>query len=114
MKYLLSILFLMLPVAFASAQALDGFVNITEGIAEIVAILVPLVVSLSFIVFVWGIIQYLLAKDPESQSKAKGYIVWSVVAMAVIAGVWGISNFLLGNLGIDPNDSNNINIPNVR
>lgn len=119
MKYLLSVLTLLLAPAVTFAvgagepPALGGFNSIATGFSGIINILVPVMISLAFIYFAWGVIKYVLAKDPEKQKEARGTIVWGVISITVIVGVWGISNFLLEQFDIDT-EVNNINVPRVQ
>lgn len=65
-------------------------------------LLVPVVISLALIYFIWGIIQYVIAQSEETKADAKTHIIYGVIAMFVIVSIWGITNFIAVYLGITP------------
>ena len=75
----------------ASLQALVGTVNVAVG----------LLLAVEALVFIYGVIRYILAKGPEESKNAKTYIIWSLVAIVVTAAVWGIVNLLVSFLGVE-------------
>lgn len=114
MKYLLTLLALALPAVVSAQAALGGFMSIVFAMGNIISALVPLMISLAFVVFAWGIIRYVLAKDPEAQKEAKGTIVWGIIAITAIVGVWAIAYFLLGQVGVNQGDVVDIVIPGIQ
>ena len=76
-----------------SLQALVGTVNVAVG----------LLLAVEALVFIYGVIRYILAKGPEEAKAGKTYIIWSLVAIVVTAAVWGIVNLLIDFLGINSN-----------
>ena len=63
---------------------------------------VPLLMALSVVGFVYGIIQYFLNPDNEEKRKAgKSFMLWGLVALFVIVSIWGLvgilSNTFLGS-----------------
>ncbi len=65
-------------------------------------LLVPVVITLALIYFIWGIIQYVIAQSDEKKVDAKKQIIYGVIAMFVIVSIWGITNFIAFYLGITP------------
>lgn len=65
-------------------------------------LLVPVVITLALIYFIWGIIQYVIAQSEENKNDAKTHIIYGVIAMFVIVSIWGITNFIAVYLGITP------------
>lgn len=69
------------------------------------AILEPLlfvVFGLAFIMFVWGIVEFI--RDSESndgREKGKRNILWGVVGMVIMVSVFGIINIIIGTIGAD-------------
>ena len=65
-------------------------------------LLVPVVITLALIYFIWGIIQYVIAQSDEKKEDAKTHIIYGIIAMFVIVSIWGITNFIAAYLGITP------------
>lgn len=64
-------------------------------------VLVPLVFSLAFIVFLWGIFNFFIAggADEEKREKGKQFMVWGFIAFFVMVSLWGIVNLMVGTFG---------------
>lgn len=64
-------------------------------------VLVPLVFSLAFIVFLWGIFNFFIAggADEEKREKGKQFMVWGIIGFFVMVSVWGIVNLLVNSFG---------------
>lgn len=65
-------------------------------------LLVPVVITLALIYFIWGIIRYVIAQSEENKGDAKTHIIYGIIAMFVIVSIWGITNFIAVYLGISP------------
>lgn len=79
--------------------------SITEFLGKVnAAILNPLIVLLlivALVVFLWGIFQFVLHNDDETErERGKRSIVWGLVGMFIMFAVWGIVRLILGTLGI--------------
>jgi len=75
-------------------------VNLQELINNV---LLPFVMALAFLVFVWGMFQYFIAGagNEESREKGKSLMIWATVAFLFIIVFWGVINFLIGTLGLN-------------
>ena len=72
---------------------------------------IPILITLAVIYFIWGVINYAIAKDESAKTEGRGAMVWGLVALMVIVSVWGLVNFMKDFIGIQ--DDNEINIPCV-
>jgi len=63
--------------------------------------LIPLLLAIAFIVFLWNIVRYFIigGGNPEDQEKAKSVAMWGIFAFAIILSIWGIVNLFVGDLG---------------
>ena len=69
-----------------------GFVN------AIINQAIPVVVSLAFLFFVWGLAKFiLLSGDEKRHEEGRNIMIWGIIALFVLVSVWGIVN-LVGNL----------------
>lgn len=103
----------LMPV-LAFAQVQQG--NSTFGTGTINNILVQfkgivntaliVLAGVAVIVFIVGIIRFVLASaDAEKRGEARGYMIYAVIAFAVIAGLYGLANALLNFFNISSGDT---------
>ncbi len=85
---------LLILVTFAPIPALAQRVNDFEGlVAKIYGMLssvVPLIVALTLIVFLWGIFQLVRSNSEDARADAIKVITFGVVALFVMISVWGL------------------------
>ena len=64
------------------------------------ALVVPLLFSLSFVVFVWGALQYIIAggHDEEAREKGKSLILYGLIIFLVMFLLWSIGTFVVNTL----------------
>ena len=87
-----------LPKAEA-AWTIDCGVTVGSGVTGILTwigcilteAIVPILVTLAIIGFIWGIIEYYLNPDnEEKRKKGKSFILWGLISLFVIVSMWGI------------------------
>jgi hypothetical protein len=102
---------------FASAQNQTCF-NIDNAntfsvllcrIGNILNSVIPILITLAVIYFIWGVIQYGIAKDESAKTEGRGAMINGLIALMVIVSVWGLVNFMKDFIGIS--DDNEITIP---
>ena len=94
-KILSSLAILAIPlVGYAAAPTnFSGFVSIFLNILNM---LVPIIVGLAFVVFLWGIVKFVGAGgDTEKIREGKNVIVYGIVGLFVMVSVWGLVNVLV-------------------
>src|SRR5438445_125578 len=113
-KYLLAAALGMLPfttfadnVVVGNNVDTTGINNTISSLTHTVNLIVPLMLAFAVVVFIYGVIRYVIAQGPEEAGKARGYIIWSVVGLAVILAVWGLANLLINFFGVKPLQLNN-------
>ena len=67
-------------------------------------IVVPVIFTLAFLVFVWGVVNYFFLHGGEEGKREEGrqFILWGIIGMVVLFSVWGFVSILLSTLGITP------------
>lgn len=101
---LLNFVFLVPVIVFAEdpspPQNLGEFFNIITGL--IGNSIIPLIFTIAFMFFVWGVVQYVLYPDDEGKKeKGRQFMIWGLIALTVMFSVWGLVNILTGTFGID-------------
>lgn len=77
-------------------SALDKFIGtVTE---EILLPLIMLLAVIAFAVFVWGVVQMIIAAgDEEKRTIGQKHILWGIIGLVILFGASGIVAFL-GNI----------------
>ncbi len=88
-KILYTIGFWALPL-FVLAQGFNPFANILVKVKDILNLIVPIVITLALIYFIWGVAQYVTAKDDDKKAEARDTMIYGTVGLFVIVSVWGI------------------------
>lgn len=70
-------------------------------IAFINRVLVPLIFSIAFIVFIWGMFQYFVAggADSEKREQGRNLALAGIIGFFIMVSIWGIVNALVGTFG---------------
>ena len=108
MKKLLNIAALgalaMLPGVAGAQFASDGgdfglflgnVINFANGV------LIPFILGIGFLVFVWGMFRYFIAggADEEARSNGKNLMIWATLGFVLIIVFWGVVNLLASSTG---------------
>lgn len=72
---------------------------------------VPVLIALGVLYFVWGVVQYVISSDEEAKKAGRDRIIFGIIGLAVIIGLWGLVNFLRNTFGLS--NTTNIQLPTV-
>ncbi len=86
-------------------------VYLTTGFGSILKILntyvIPGLIVLATIYFLWTVIQYIRAKDAKGQEEHRGRMIQGIIGLVVIVAVWGIVKVVTNVFDIGgPNTAN--------
>ena len=100
---------LALPM-LASAQIADtggGGGNFEALLLNILAftntILIPFIIAIGFLVFVWGMFQYFIAggANDEKKEAGKSLMIYATLGFVLIIVFWGVVNLLTQSTGLE-------------
>ena len=77
--------------------------SIILKIGELLSAVIPVLIALGVVYFVWGVVMYVIADSEEAKSKGKNSMIYGVIGLAVIVGLWGLVGIVINTFGI--NDS---------
>jgi len=72
-------------------------------VSQILGAVVPVLIALGVVYFVWGVVSYMIGGDEEAKKKGRDKIIYGIIGLAVIIGVWGLVNILTRTFGVDNN-----------
>lgn len=90
--------FLALPAYAQGATVQDLIRKIVTGILQPV---VALLFGLATVIFLWGVIQYVIAQagDEKKLADAKRVMIWGIIGLFIMASAWGIVQVLCDFFG---------------
>ena len=115
MKKLLKLLPLLSFFAFFPLVAfgdhcggITGLGGILCRLNEFLGALLPFLVALGVIYFVWGVVQYFIGDSEEAKKKGKDRIIYGLIGLAIIISIWGLVFILVRTLGIGQDAAPNV------
>lgn len=70
-------------LAFAQA----GILNFLNQIQVIIAAVIPILIGIALLAFMWGVIKYLFGGDKE---QGKQIMIGGIIALFVMTSIWGL------------------------
>src|SRR5580698_9703470 len=92
-----------MPATTATNPAFSTFLNAV--VVQIVNPLILLLVAVAFIVFLWGVFEFIAhAGDEAKRSEGQQAILWGLVGLVIMFGAYGIINIA----------ATTFNVPNIQ
>ncbi len=94
LKILTLFSFILLP-SIVLAAAPSNFQDLIAKFMNLISMLVPLVMSLAVLGFIWGLVTYIWSGGNEEKRKeGRKFIVWGIIALFVMVSIWGLVGML--------------------
>jgi uncharacterized membrane protein len=110
MKKIISFSAVLAVVAPALVFAADAFSIITK-VNQILSLIIPVLITLAVVYFIWGVIQYTVSSDDEKKKKARGAIIQGLIGLFVIVAFWGIVGLITNTFGVGSSQISGSAIP---
>lgn len=81
-------------------QSYGGVESVIGNILFIVAKLVPILIGLAVVFFLWGVMKYGLSQKEEERESAKGIIINGIIILFVMVSFWGLVNVIANTLDL--------------
>ena len=71
-------------------------------------VLIPFIIGIGFLVFVWGMFQYFIAggANDEKKESGKSLMIYATLGFVLIIVFWGVINLLATSTGLQNEDIN--------
>jgi len=80
-------------------------------IRDILNSVVPVLIALGVVYFIWGVITYVISDDEEAKKKGRDRIIYGIIGLAVIVAMWGLVGILTRTFNVD--NSGVITLPTI-
>ena len=96
----------LLPVFVFAQVVVDNSDELKDYIGDVIGFintaLIPAILAIAFLVFIWGIFQYFIAgaSDEEKRESGRKLMLWGIIGFVVIIAIVGIVNLLAGATGL--------------
>ncbi|MCA9362752.1 hypothetical protein KC851_00305 [Candidatus Kaiserbacteria bacterium] len=108
-----SILALPMVASAQLANSGDGgaFQDLLENIVDFTNdILIPFIIAIGFLVFVWGMFRYFIAggANDEAKQSGKSLMIWATLGFVLIIVFWGVINLIASSTGLEGDNIDDI------
>ena len=80
--------------AVASAAVVD-IPSFFALVASVLNAVIPVIIGLAFVVFLWGIYKYVTTASLDGKAGAKETIIYGLIGLFVMLSAWGLVNVLI-------------------
>ena len=103
---------LVLGTPFVAAAATTDVASLFEYLTALIAGLVPFVISLAVLFFLWGVFKFVASgDDEEKRASGRQLMINGVIAIFVMVSIWGLIAFLDSTLGLEDDIQEPVQLP---
>jgi hypothetical protein len=82
----------------------SGLGTVICNLQQLLNSVVPLLIALGVVYFVFGVVQYVIAGGEEAKKKGRDHVIYGIIGLTIIVALWGVvglvvSTFNLGGQG---------------
>src|SRR3989338_3837023 len=74
--------------------------DVLARISNFFSAVLPVLISLGVIYFVWGVVQYFIGEGEEAKTKGRDRIIYGIIGLAVIISIWGLVAIITNTFGV--------------
>lgn len=87
-----------LPLLAFAATTIEGVIQTVD---DILASIIPILMVVATVVFLWGIVMYITAAgDEKKAATAKTYITSGIIGLFFMVAIWGIVNAIVSTFQV--------------
>lgn len=99
-------------LAFAQSACGTGDIGaILCRIAELINQIMPILIALGVVYFIWGVITYVIGNDEEAKSRGRNAMIWGIIGLLVVVSIWGLVSILKNTFGLANPSQGTVQIP---
>ena len=70
-------------------------------IQQVLNSVLPVLIALGVIYFVWGVVQYVINDSEEAKKKGKDRMIFGIIGLAIILSLWGLVYIIVDTFNLD-------------
>ncbi len=74
-------------------------------IGDILSIIIPILIVLGVLYFVWGVVQYVISDDEEAKTKGRDRMIYGIIGLVVIVAMWGLVRLVISTFSLDADNT---------
>lgn len=78
-----------------------GLVGIVCKIGNLFDYILPVLITLGVLYFIYGVVMYVIAGGEEAKTKGKDSIIYGLIGLAVIVAMWGLIYIIVDTFGVE-------------
>jgi hypothetical protein len=92
--FITSVALFLITFPSPTAAAAYDFRSLVALFIGMIKTLVPLIVALTLLYFIWGIFQLVRSNSEDARKEAIGVITYGIISLFVMVSVWGLVSLL--------------------
>jgi len=69
-------------------------------VGNILDTVIPILVVLGVVYFIWGVISYVISDDEEAKKKGRDRMIYGIIGLVVIVAMWGLVGIVRNTFGL--------------
>lgn len=92
---------MLLPFIALAEAGVTTLKGLLEKIQNLINKLIPVIIAITVLVFLWGVANYIMnAGDEEKRKESRQFIIWGLVGFVIMIGIWGLINVFVDAFGL--------------
>ena|SRR3989338_8934841 len=83
---------------------LNGLSSILCRIAELLNYVLPVLIVLGVVYFVWGVVRYVIGDSEEAKKKGRNTIIFGIIGLTVIVSLWALVYVVVNTFNLRRNN----------
>lgn len=88
-----------------STKTVGSLFSLFCRLGQIFGAVLPVLIALAVLLFVVGVVFYVIASDEAAKKKGRDRMIYGIVGLAVIIALWGLVTILTNTFGLSSPDS---------
>jgi hypothetical protein len=101
------------PLVTFAATTTWTVLDIIAKVNQVLNYIIPVLITLAVVYFIWGVIQYTVSGDEEKKKSARGMIISGLIGLFIIVAFWGIIRIFTNTFAINNDQIQKADIPCV-
>ena len=86
-----------------------GFVFCKIG--SLLNAVVPVLIALGVVYFIWGVVSYVIGSDEEAKKKGRDKMIYGLIGIVVIVSIWGLVSILKNTFNLSTSSTGTVQVP---